>query len=226
MSPANIVSSAICQGLNIIGITDHNSTKQCETVWKLGTKSGLTVIPGCEITSREEVHSLALFADFDALSVFQEYLERHLTIIPNISNIFGYQVVVDENDKILEEIDGYLGASLDASIEEVERKVHELSGIFIPAHIDRPRNSLFSQLGFIPPELKIDALQISKLADEKTVREKYRIASEITLVKFSDAHFPGDIGKAFSVFEMEKPTFAELRKALLGEDGRKVLIPV
>ena len=225
MSPANIVSSAIRQGLNIIGITDHNSTKQCETVWKLGTNLGLTVIPGCEITSREEVHSLALFADFDALAVFQDFLDRHLTIIPNISNLFGYQVVVDENDQILEEIDGYLGASIDASIEEVEQKVHELSGIFIPAHIDRPRNSLFSQLGFIPPELKVDALQISKLADEKAVREKYRIAPEITLVKFSDAHYPGDVGKTFTFFEMEKPTFIEMRKALLGEDGRWVHIP-
>lgn len=226
MSPANIVSSAIRHGLDIIGVTDHNSTKQCETVWKLGQKLGLTVIPGCEITSREEVHSLVLFADFDALAVFQEFLEQHLTIIPNISSIFGYQVVVDENDHILEEIDGYLGASLDASIEEVERKVHELSGIFIPAHIDRPRNSLFSQLGFIPPELKVDALQISKLADEKAIRGKYGIKPEITLVKFSDAHYPGDVGKTFSLFEMEEPTFIELRKALLGEDGRKVLIPV
>ncbi|MBW8334197.1 MAG: PHP domain-containing protein [Prolixibacteraceae bacterium] len=225
MSPARIVSLAIKHGLDIIGITDHNSTKQCELVWKLGKRLGLTVIPGCEMTSREEVHCLGLFEDFDALKEFQNFLDLHLTIIPNKPSLFGYQAVVDEDDYILEEQANYLGASLDVSVEEVEQKVHELSGIFIPAHIDRPRNSLYSQLGFFPPELKVDALQISKFANEKIVREKFNINSEITLVKFSDAHYPEDLGKTYTIFEMEEPTFTEIRKALLRKDERSVRIP-
>ena len=225
MSPARIVSLTHARGLNIIGITDHNTTKQCELVWKLGRKLGLTVVPGCEMTSREEVHCLGLFEDFDALNEYQVYLDQHLTIIPNNPALFGYQVLVDENENILEELPNYLGASLDVSIEEVEQKVHGLSGIFIPAHIDRPRNSLYSQLGFFPPELKVEALQISKLADEKAVRKKFRIAPDITLVKFSDAHYLDDLGKIFTNFEMEAPTFSEIRKALLGIDRRKVMIP-
>ncbi len=224
MSPARIASLARQQGLDIIGITDHNSTRQCQMVWKLGRKTGLTVIPGCEATSREEVHCLTLFPDFDALGEFQKFLDRRLMYIPNDPEIFGHQVVVDEDDNIEEEFHNYLGASLDASIEEVEQKVHELSGIFIPAHVDRPRNSLFSQLGFIPPELNPDALQISKLADEKVVRERYKIAPEITLVKFSDAHYPNDLGKIFTEFYLEEPSFQELRKALRGENGRSVRI--
>ena len=225
MSPGNIVSLASQRGLNIIGITDHNSTKQCELIWKLAQKTNLTVFPGCEMTSREEVHCLGLFEDFDALRVFQDYLDRHLSIIPHNTSLFGYQVVVDQDENILEELDYYLGAALDVSVEEIEQKVHELSGIFIPAHIDRPRNSLFSQLGFLPPELKVDALQISKLADETAVREKYRIGSDLTLVKFSDAHFPDDLGKTYTVFEMESPSFAEIKKALRREEDRGVSIP-
>ncbi len=225
MSPGNIVSLASQRGLNIIGITDHNSTKQCELIWKLAQKTNLTVFPGCEMTSREEVHCLGLFEDFDALRVFQDYLDRHLSIIPHNTSLFGYQVVVDQDENILEELDYYLGAALDVSVEEIEQKVHELSGIFIPAHIDRPRNSLFSQLGFLPPELKVDALQISKLADETAVREKYRIGSDLTLVKFSDAHFPDDLGKTYTVFEMESPSFAEIRMALKNREGRKTWIP-
>lgn len=225
MSPVNIVSLAKKRGLDIIGITDHNSTKQCKLVWELGQKLGLVVIPGCEMTSREEVHCLGLFENFDALNEFQKYIDQHLTFISHNSALFGYQVVVDKDENILEELDNYLGASLDVSIEEIEQKVHELSGIFIPAHIDRPRNSLFSQLGFFPPELNVEALQISKLADEMTVREKYKIGAEITLVKFSDSHFPDDLGKAYCIFEMEEPSFNELRKALLGLDGRSVRIP-
>ncbi len=225
MSPSNIVSLATIRGLDIIGITDHNSTKQCELVWKLGQSAGLTVIPGCEMTSREEVHCLGLFEDFDALRMFQNFLDRHRTFIPNKPLLFGYQLVVDEDENILEEVGNYLGASMDLSIEEIEQKVHELSGIFIPAHIDRPRNSLFSQLGFFPPELKVDALQISKNSDELAIRKEYMIGGEITLVKFSDAHFPDDLGKIFTIFEMESLTFGEIRKALHGRDGRKSLIP-
>ncbi|MFA5329379.1 MAG: PHP domain-containing protein [Prolixibacteraceae bacterium] len=225
MSPARIVSLAAERGLDIIGVTDHNTTKQCKIVWELGRKLGLTVIPGCEATSREEVHCLCLFEDFDALAAFQEFLDRHLTIIPNNPEILGYQAVVDSDENVLEEIDNYLGATLDASIEEIERKVHEMSGIFIPAHVDRLRNSLFSNLGFIPPELKFEALQISKGADEKVVRERYKIKPEITLVKFSDSHYPDDLGKTYTLFEMKEPTFEEIRKALRGEKGRKSLIP-
>lgn len=225
MSPANIVSLACQRGLDLIGITDHNTTKQCELVWKLAQKTNLTVFPGCEMTSREEVHCLGLFEDFDALRIFQDFLDRHLTIIPHNAELFGYQVLVDENEDILEKLDYYLGASLDVSIEEVEQKVHELSGIFIPAHVDRPRNSLYSQLGFFPPELKVDALQISKLAEEETIREKYKITQDTTIVKFSDTHFPEDLGKIYTNFEMENATFSEIRMALHGEDGRKCLIP-
>ena len=225
MSPSNIVSIARNRGLDIIGITDHNSTKQCELVWKLGRSSGLTVIPGCEMTSREEVHCLGLFEDFDAMRMFQSFLDQHLIVIPNKPLLFGYQLVVDEDENIMEEVVNYLGASLDVSIEEIEQKVHELSGIFIPAHIDRPRNSLFSQLGFFPPELRVDALQISKNTEEAAIRKEFRISEEITVVKFSDAHFPDDLGKIFTIFEMESPSFGEIRKALHGVDGRKILIP-
>lgn len=225
MSPARIVSLAVQRGLNIIGITDHNSTKQSKVIWELGQKAGLTVIPGCEATTREEVHCLCLFPDFDALDEFQLFVDRHLTLIPNNPSIFGYQVVVDTDENIVEELENYLGATLDASIETVEQKVHELSGIFIPAHIDRPRNSLFSNLGFIPPELKPDALQISKNAGEKIVRDRFGIGSGITLVKFSDSHFPDDLGKTYTNFEMEEPTFGEIRKALKKENGRNTQIP-
>ena len=65
----------------------------------------------------------------------------------------------------------------------------------------------------------------AKLAEEKAVRDRYRISPEITLVKFSDAHYPNDLGPVFTEFNMEEPSFQELRKALRGEDGRSVRIP-
>ena len=90
----------------------------------------------------------------------------------------------------------YLGNGLQVSLEEIADYTHRLNGIFIPAHIDRPINSLFSQLGFLPKELKIDALQISKQANEMSIRKMFDIHSDITLIKASDAHYLDDIGTA------------------------------
>jgi PHP family Zn ribbon phosphoesterase len=224
MSPAALVAKALESGLDIIGITDHNSTKQCQAVFELGQKEGLTVIPGCEATSQEEVHCLCLFPDFEVLLQFQQFLDKHLAIIPNNPQLFGYQPVVDKDENIIEEINNYLGAALDASVEEIEQKVHELSGIFIPAHVDRPRNSIYSQLGFLPEDLTVDALQISKLADEETVRKKFRIKPEIPLVKFSDAHYLCDLGKTFTNFELEEPTFDCIRKTFKQKNNNSIWI--
>jgi hypothetical protein len=37
-----------------------------------------------------------------------------------------------------------------------------LGGIVIGAHVNKTKNSLISQLGFIPPDLKLDAIELSK----------------------------------------------------------------
>ena len=49
--------------------------------------------------------------------------------------------------------------AIDQSVEQVERKVHDLGGLFIPAHVDKGKNSIISQLGFIPEGLAIDAIE-------------------------------------------------------------------
>lgn len=224
MSPARIIQLASDSGIDIIGITDHNSTLHCELTIELGKKQNITVIPGCEITSIEEVHSLCLFENIEKLNKFQKYIEKHQPNIPNNPSILGWQVVVDQNDNIIKHIDNYLGQALDVSIDEIEQKVHELNGLFIPAHVDRPQNSLFSQLGFLPETLKIDALQISKRASEETVRKKFNIPENITVVKFSDSHFVSDFGNIYTVFEMKEPSFSEIKKALHKKENRNCYI--
>jgi len=133
-------------------------------------------------------------------------------------------VIVNEREAIVGYEDKYLGSALTASIDDVEKKVHELGGLFIPAHVDRPVNSIFSQLGFIPEGLQFEALQISKRVEEVHIRNKYKIDPEINIVKFSDAHYPAEIGEAVTIFEMEEISFAEIKKALLRIDNRKTII--
>lgn len=224
MSPARIIELASQWGIDIIGITDHNSTLHCELTIELGKRKNITVIPGCEITTTEEVHCLCLFEDLSKTAEFQEYIQLHQANIPNNPSIFGWQVVVDENDNILKHIDNYLGQAINLSIDEIEQKVHSLDGIFIPAHIDRPQNSLYSQLGFLPPNLKVDAMQISKRASEENIRKTHKISDDITILKFSDSHYTSDFGKIYTIFELAEPTFGEIKKALLKQAGRNCYI--
>ncbi len=80
---------------------DHNSTLQGPEVRRLGQREGVEVLCGAEITTREEVLCLAYVGTEDKRLKLQQYLEKHLTSVPNDPDIFGYQLWVDENEKVL-----------------------------------------------------------------------------------------------------------------------------
>jgi PHP family Zn ribbon phosphoesterase len=222
MTPANIIKIAIERGLHIIGITDHNSTKNALLVKELAEKRGIFVLTGAEITTREEVHCLVFFEFEHQLNQFQQFIDSWITIIPNPDGHFGYQPVIDEDENIIELIPNYLPAALKSGIHEIQHKVKELEGIFIPAHIERPANGIFSQLGFIPKGLKFDALGVSALNSEKDVRKHYVVEKEISIIRNSDAHFPEQIGRVNTSFFMNEVSFSEIKYALNQQNGRFV----
>ena len=78
MSPENILYFAQVQGLNMIGITDHNSTRQAPIIRDYGKTKGIFVLTGAEICSKEEVHALTFFETDEQLTIFQHYLDVHL----------------------------------------------------------------------------------------------------------------------------------------------------
>jgi 3',5'-nucleoside bisphosphate phosphatase len=222
MTPQNIVNRAKVTGLQIIGITDHNSTKQSKLVKQLAEKESIYVLTGAEITTKEEVHCLVFFEQENELDAFQEFIDKQITKIPNPDGYFGYQPLIDEDENILEIIPYYLPAALKVSINQVQNEVEKLGGLFIPAHIDRPANGIISQLGFIPDDLKYDALGISKHSSVKDVRKHYVIGNKTTLLRNSDAHFLQQIGEIYSEFLMAAPTFREIKLALRQEGNRYV----
>jgi PHP family Zn ribbon phosphoesterase len=224
MSPGSIIQSALNAKLDIIAITDHNSTRQVQFVRRMAEKQGIFVIGGVEVNTAEEVHCLALFETDELLADFQDYLDQHLPSVKNDPKRFGYQLVVDEVQDVVEEEDRLLIIALDAGIVDVERKVHSLGGLFIPAHIDRPFNGIISQLGFVPKNLKADAFELSRRASIFGWDDQMKLPENRVFIRNSDAHRPEDIGRQITIFEMEAISFSEIREALNGEDGRKVII--
>ena len=61
MTPANVVGMACVKGLDVIALTDHNSALNLPAAMAAGKAMGVQVIPGLEVTSREDVHVLAYF---------------------------------------------------------------------------------------------------------------------------------------------------------------------
>jgi len=213
MSPMNIIRQARLKKLDIIAITDHNSTRQAPLIKQLAKNEGLMVVCGAEVTSKEEVHCICLIPD-ESLIEFQSYLDNHLPAIKNDPLRFGYQVCVDIHENIVFEEERLLISSLDQPIERIEQKVHELGGIFIPAHINRPMNGIISQLGFIPRDLDVDALELSKhLSIDQFLAQNPRLAN-YSFIQSSDAHLVEQIGTASTLLEMEDLSFEALKLAL------------
>lgn len=222
MSPVNIISEALRKRIDIIGITDHNSTRQSLLIKKMASREGIFTLTGAEVTTREEVHCLAFFEKTDTLELFQEYLTDHLPDIRNVPEIFGDQVVVDENEKIIHTEDKLLTNALDISLEELERFIHSTGGLFIPAHIDRIRNGIYGQLGFFPEGLKADALEVSWRNERNVFSASHPELSSYSLVTNSDAHFPEHIGRASTLLTLEEPSFEEIAMAFRCEAGRRI----
>jgi 3',5'-nucleoside bisphosphate phosphatase len=223
MSPHNIVAEAVAKGLDIIGITDHNTTRHCKIVSNLAEKKGIYVMQGAEVTTKEEVHSLVFFENTGTLNILQKFLDENLPDIKNNPLLFGDQVQIDENENIVYTEERLLYNAINISIGELEDFVHIHGGLFIPAHVDRMKNSIYSQLGIFPSGLKADALEISRRSTPKQFSAVHPEINAFPLVTNSDSHVLESIGTAFTDLLLERLSFDEIRMAFKAENKRKVL---
>ena len=220
MSPKRILTAAKKKELDIIGICDHNSSENSLAVMNAARKMNISVFPGMEVTSQEEVHVLALFDEIENALKLQRFVYKNLPG-ENDEKAFGMQVVVNEKEEVLGFNNKLLIGATTIPLEEVIRLVHSFSGIAIASHIDRESFSIIGQLGFIPDNLELDALEISPNTSFNEARKKY--ADHFPITCSSDAHYPDDIGKSFTSFLLEDSTLAEIKKALKNEEGRRLI---
>jgi len=223
MSPKKIIKKSREVGLDLIAICDHNTVENAGVAMREGARQGVRVLPGMEICSKEEVHILALFEKLDQALDMQSYVYANLPG-ENKPEVFGCQVVANENDEVLGENPRLLIGATRLGLHGIVEKTHELGGLSFCCHVDRPAYGIINQLGFIPADLALDGVEVSrrvKLADAyKTIAgiEKF------SCITTSDAHFLADIGKVWTVFQMAEPTLTEIRKSLLQQEERRILV--
>ncbi|MFO7657179.1 MAG: PHP domain-containing protein [Bacteroidales bacterium] len=224
MAPVRIIEKAVAEKIDILAITDHNSTLHCKLMCELGKEAGIKVLPAVEITTSEEVHCLAFFETVETANEFQHVIEQYKPDIPNRKEIFGNQPVVDKEENILYEVDWLLISALRLTLGEAVNTVTSMNGIFVPAHINRTSNSILANLGFIPDSLKINAVEISKNCDVGIYLAKLPEINKYTVIRGSDAHCIEDIGTGFTELHMKNVDFGEIKMALAGEAGRKAIV--
>jgi predicted metal-dependent phosphoesterase TrpH len=223
MSPKKIIQRSLDIGLDVIAICDHNTADNADAVMKEGKIQGISVLPGIEVCSKEEVHILALFDKLDKTLAMQEYIYANLNG-ENQPDVFGYQVVANEHDEVIGENPRLLIGATQLSLQAIVEETHRLDGLSLSSHVDRIGYGIIGQLGFIPPDLKLDGVEVSHRVNLATAREDVPGIGSFPCVASSDAHYLDDIGKVSTVFRMAEPTVEEIIRALQAEDGRGIEI--
>jgi PHP family Zn ribbon phosphoesterase len=222
MRPRALVSHAMAKGLDMIAISDHNSAENTAAFISAGDEKGLKVLPGIEVTSKEEIHLLALFDSQEDCTALQNLIYENLPG-ENVEEVFGCQTVVNERDeRIGVNRRMLIGATL-LPFEQIVSVVHSLQGIAIASHIDRQAFSLLGQLGFIPEGVPLDGLEISSRTSKQEAETRFRSYQHYSFVWFSDAHRLEDIGTSTTQFLLKETSSGEVKKALHHEEGRRVL---
>ncbi|MDT8391817.1 MAG: PHP domain-containing protein [Lentisphaeria bacterium] len=203
MSPRRIVRQAVEKGVKVLALTDHNASGHVSAARRLGGQLGVTVFPAMEVTSREDAHLLAFFPDEESLFSFQALVDAHL---PDFAGLpAGDQVLYDERDEIIDIDTKPRQFGLDLGVTRLVEEIHQRGGRAVPSHIHRPRFSLTSQLGFIPPDSGFDAVELDW---REWRRDHWRVGGRCDgypVITGSDAHVLNDVGAhAMSVPENDR----------------------
>ena len=223
MIPPLIVSEALNRGIDIIAITDHNSVANIESVQKAAYDTPLTVIPGMEVQTAEDVHVVCLFPGLDQAKEWGDIVYNHLPDIKNNADYFGEQFIVDETGDFIAYEERLLLTGISLSFEKAFYEVSRLGGLFIPAHVNRKAYGLIENLGFVPFDIPITTLEVSRHISTEEAIQTYPQIKNYELIQNGDVHYLADFSGALHLL-MEHRTFDEITMALTKQQGRSFFI--
>lgn len=198
--------------VDIIAITDHNSTKQLRVLEELKDSYDFLLVPGVEVTVKENFDVLCYFRSFKEAINFNNFLE------PNLNGDWGIfneskQIITDIYDETYETYSKPL-TSTNIPYSVLVNEVRKLKGAIVLAHIDRPSKSVLNVFSLNNTEF--DAIEIQKHNKESFLKEnpelnKYRILYN------SDSHTLLTISEKDEYIDLKEKTIASFFDFLIGE---------
>lgn len=188
-TPDSIAGMGELNGLDIMALTDHNTAKNCPAFFKAAKRHGIIPLGGMELTTAEDIHMVCLFDILDNAMAFSEYIESRIIPIKNRTDIFGNQLICDDEDNIIGTEENLLLNATTVSLDEAPELVKSFGGVCFPAHIDRQANGILAVLGAFPEKPYFPVCEVHD--SEKT--HEYAEGYQKRIVSSSDAHYLWDI---------------------------------
>ncbi len=224
MTPKEILKKIYSIGIDIFSITDHNSSFNCAAFQSIAREYNILFIPGIELQTSEEIHLLGYFPDIKKLNNFyKDIVKPGLISHINKPDRFGHQLKINSSDKILGEEKYMLSMPLNISIDELVKNVHDFEGIAVAAHLDRGF-SIISQLGFIPPHLNLDAVEIWDINKIETIQSKYLSNYNLNIISSSDFHYLNMIKKSKMKFWLKNLDIESCFNCIKGKGSGKITL--
>ena len=202
MTPANIAGMASLNGIALLALTDHNSAKNCPAFFEHCKRYGIIPVPGMELTTSEDVHVICLFPTLESALEMDRIAEEKLIKVRNRPEIFGRQIVVDENDEPLCEIEDLIINATSFDLNSAYETVLSLGGVVYPAHIDRQANGIVSILGTFPDTPPFSAYELNDGGNSEEYARRFPILSGLQQVVSSDAHHLWSISDGSETIEL------------------------
>ena len=229
MTPNNIAGMGAICGLQIMALTDHNTTKNCPAFFTAAKRQGIIPVAGMELTTAEDIHLVCLFEMLDDAMRFDEAVTACRLKVENKVEIFGRQMIMDGDDEVIGVDDWFLPMATTLSIEEAAALCVAHGGICWPAHIDRPANGVLAVLGAFPDDPPFGIAELHDLDTKDALCEQHGNLNKLMFVSGSDAHYLWDIREKSCSLEIDdepysselvrKRLFEQLRRAAAAKEG-------
>ncbi len=206
-TPNNIAGMASLCGLNIVALTDHNTTANCPAFFEAAKRYGIIPIAGMELTTSEDIHVVCLFETLESAMAFGEKVKSLSIPYKNRPDIFGSQLILDGQDNIIGEEENLLINATLISVEEVPSLVAEFGGICYPAHIDRQSNGIISILGTFPVSPHFNCVELHDGERKDEYIQKYNLQDKKIIVS-SDAHRLCDMRDKQNYFDIDDEPYS------------------
>lgn len=208
------------KGIDIIGVIDAQVPTVMEEINSLLEKQiaieladggivfeNVTLILGAEIEVYDDccqgpIHVLAFLPTLEKMGLFSAWLKNYMKNISLSSQRFYGEA------------------------RGLQKRVKELDGLFIPAHVFTPFKSLYGKgvnvsLEEVFDPSKIDAIELG-LSSDTEMADQIGELHAYSFITNSDSHSLAKIGREYQQLLLKQASFKEISAALKNKKGRKI----